>query len=293
MRLLITGAGGQLGREFQAAAAAVPQHDFIFADHAALDVADTAAARRLLRRLRVEAVVNAAAFTQVDLAETQPELAERVNHRGAACLAQAAAEAESLLIHISTDYVFDGSKRTPYTEQDRPAPLSAYGRTKLAGEQAVRAAGGRHLILRTAWLYSTAAGSRNFVNSMRRLMQEKKELRLVTDQIGSPTCAADLAADILRLLSAPLPPAAQQGTYHYAGAGACSRYEWAAAIRRLCGAETCRLIPCTSAEYPPLPAPRPAYSALSSQAFEAAFGRQLPHWQAALARRLSAPEKRG
>lgn len=283
MKIWVTGANGQLGRELRALAPVHPEHSFFFTSRGESDITDAAAVRRLVRAERVQAIVNCAAYTQVDRAEDDAEAAEAINHHGVAHLAAAAAEADALLVHISTDYVFGGKSNTPLSELDAPCPASVYGRTKLAGEEAIRAVDAPHIILRTAWLYS--ADGANFVNTMRRLMAEREELRVVYDQVGSPTHAADLADAILRILDSPRLEHCY-GTYHYTNEGVCSWYDFALAIRSLCGAERCRVLPCRSADYP-TKAQRPAYSVLDKAAVKSAFGLSIPHWYDSLRRCLS------
>lgn len=285
MKILITGAAGQLGSELRALAPSHPEHHFIFTDLAELDITDAEAVSQLVQQQRVQAIINCAAYTQVDRAEDDEDTADRINHLAVANLAQAAARAGALLVHISTDYVFGGSGgNTPYSEQTPPAPLGAYGRTKLAGEQAVLAAGCRYIILRTAWLYS--AHGNNFVKTMRRLMAERAELSVVYDQVGSPTYAADLAAAILHLIAAPLADS-QLGTYHYTNEGVCSWYDFALAIRNLSGLQQCSIRPCRSWEYP-AKVQRPAFSVLAKAAIRQAFGLQIPHWYESLQRCIRA-----
>lgn len=285
MNILVTGARGQLGSELRALAAAEVEHHFMFTDVAELDITCAEAVERLVREQRVQAIINCAAYTQVDRAEDDEETADKINHRAVANLARAAAAADALLVHISTDYVFGGRGNTPFSEQDTPAPLGVYGRTKLAGEEAVRAAGCRHIILRTAWLYSTYGA--NFVKTMRRLMAERDELKVVMDQVGSPTYAADLAAAILHILRQPLTPQ-QLGTYHYTNEGVCSWYDFACAIRSLsCPESACRVQPCRSWEFP-AKVQRPAYSVLDKAAIKQAFGLTIPHWFTSLQRCIRA-----
>lgn len=281
MNILITGADGQLGNELRSLAPSHPEHRFIFTDRPELDITHAAAISRMVQQESVQCIINCAAYTQVDRAEDDEATADLINHRAVANLAAAAAAADALLVHVSTDYVFGGSGgNTPYSEQDAPAPLGAYGRTKLAGEQAARAAGCRCIILRTAWLYS--AYGANFVKTMRRLMAERSELQVVFDQVGSPTYAADLAAAILQILAAPL-AAEQLGTYHYTNEGVCSWYDFALAIRELSGLQQCSVRPCRSWEFP-AKVQRPAFSVLDKAAARRAFGLSIPHWRDALAR---------
>lgn len=285
MNILITGANGQLGRELRAAAPAETQHRFIFTGSAELDITDPAAIRRTIRAEGVQAIINCAAYTQVDKAEDDEAAADMLNHQAVAHLAAAAAEANALLVHISTDYVFGGQGNTPFSEQAPPAPLGVYGRTKLAGEQAVRNSGCRHIIIRTAWLYSTHGV--NFVKTMRRLMAEREQLNVVYDQVGSPTCAADLAAAILTILRAPLSSDAF-GTYHYTNEGVCSWYDFALAIRHFSGLdEACAVFPCRSSDFPSK-VQRPAFSVLDKASIKKTFNLSIPHWTDSLRRCIAA-----
>lgn len=285
MNIIVTGANGQLGSELRAAAPGLPGHRFIFTDYAELDITDPAAIRRMVRAEAADAIINCAAYTQVDKAEDDEAAAARLNSTAPAHLAEAAKEAGALLIHVSTDYVFGGQGNTPYTEQDTPSPLGVYGRTKLAGEEAIRAVGCRHIILRTAWLYSTHGV--NFVKTMRRLMREREELSVVYDQVGSPTYARDLARAILAILQAPGLDE-KLGTYHFTNEGVCSWYDFALAIRRLSGADgACRVKPCRSSEFP-AKVQRPAFSVLDKAAVKATFGIEIPHWEVSLRECISA-----
>ncbi|MGN0836139.1 MAG: dTDP-4-dehydrorhamnose reductase [Akkermansia sp.] len=282
MNILVTGSDGQLGLEMRRVAAEqLPQHRWHFTDVAELDITDAAAVR--CAASGVDAIVNCAAYTNVDQAEVDAELARRINADAARNLAAAAAEVGALLIHVSTDYVFGGTANTPYTEDSPTCPLGVYGTTKLEGEQAIAAAGCRALILRTAWLWS--AHGRNFVKTMQRLMRERDSLRVVIDQVGSPTFAGDLADVIGRVLA--LAPAEQPlGIYHYTNEGVCSWYDFAMAIRELSGATGCDLQPCRSEEYPSR-VTRPAYSVLDKSRIRRALGIYIPHWRSSLQRVLT------
>ena len=197
MNILVTGANGQLGREMQRLGAVSP-NNYLFTDVAELDITDPEAVRRCVTGNRIGAIVNCAAYTNVERAEEDEATADRLNRAAVGNLARAAAEADALLVHVSTDYVFDGCASLPYTEEDPTAPRSAYGRTKLAGEETVRASGCRHLILRTAWLYSEYGN--NFLKTMLRLTAERETLNVVFDQVGTPTYAGDLALAIFSIL---------------------------------------------------------------------------------------------
>jgi dTDP-4-dehydrorhamnose reductase len=252
VRVLLTGAGGQLGR---ALAPALVGHELTALEHAQLDIRQLEDVRAALAAHRPELVINAAAYNAVDAAEIDPDAAAAVNELGPWNLAAATAETGASLLHVSTDYVFDGSASVPYDEDAVPRPLSAYGKSKLAGEAAVRATNPRHFIVRTAWLY--AAQGKNFPLTMLGLAR-KGAVRVVNDQTGSPTYAPHLAAAIARLLEED----AAFGTYHLAASGAASWYELTVALferMRISAAVT----PVTTAEFP-RPAPRPRYSVLTT-----------------------------
>ncbi|WP_342788616.1 dTDP-4-dehydrorhamnose reductase [Rhabdaerophilum calidifontis] len=287
MRIAVTGNSGQLVSALAEAAGAA--HELIRFGRPALDLAAPDAIETLLAAARPDLLVNAAAYTGVDAAEREPDLARRINALAPGRLAFAAARAGIPIIQISTDYVFDGRKSAPYDESDPVAPLSAYGRTKREGEIAVAAGNPRHLVLRTAWLYDHARA--NFVTAMLRLAETRPEIPVVADQIGSPTSAADLAEAILRLAPAVVAMAEGDprfGLYHLAGSGEASRAGFAEAIfagAAQRGLKAARVLPVTTAEYP-LPAPRPADSRLDCRRIARAFGVRLPDWRDALARCL-------
>ncbi|HSD80317.1 MAG TPA: dTDP-4-dehydrorhamnose reductase [Solirubrobacteraceae bacterium] len=270
MRVLVTGAGGMLGRAV-AGAARARGHDVVALARADADVTDAAALRAALARAAPQAVVNCAAWTDVDGAEADEAGATRVNGTGAGNVASAAAGCGARVVHVSTDYVFDGFKREPYLEDDPVGPRSAYGRSKLAGERAVAEAAGDHAIVRTAWLFG--AGGRNFVDTMLGLGAERDEVRVVTDQIGCPTWTGHLAPALLDLAAGTA-----TGVFHVAAAGACSWHELAVEAFRRAGL-ACDVRPTTTADFP-RPAPRPAFSVLRSARPETPA---LPAWQEGLA----------
>ena len=274
MNILVTGANGQLGRQMQRLGAVSP-HNYLFTDVAELDISDAAAVRACVARHGINAIVNCAAYTDVERAEEDAETADRLNRLAVEHLARAAAEADALLIHVSTDYVFDGKSPEPYTEESPTAPLSVYGRTKLAGEEAVRAAGCRHLILRTAWLYSEYG--KNFLKTMLRLTAERESLNVVFDQVGTPTYAGDLALAIFSILEGGL-DRGNEGTYHFSDEGVCSWYDFAVEIARAARHDRCRIAPCRTAEYP-TKALRPACSILDKSKLKKTFGIEIPHWR--------------
>ncbi|WP_462353705.1 dTDP-4-dehydrorhamnose reductase [Alistipes timonensis] len=274
MNILVTGANGQLGCEMQRLGAVSP-NNYIFTDVAELDVTDAGAVLRAAEQTRAEAIVNCAAYTNVERAEEDEATADRLNRLAPANLAAAAAATGATLIHISTDYVFDGTAHTPYTEQAPTAPLGVYGRTKLAGEQAVEASGCSYLILRTAWLYS--AFGNNFLKTMLRLTAERESLNVVFDQIGTPTYAGDLALGIFSVIEGQQ-FRGHEGLYHFSNEGVSSWYDFAVEIAAAAGHDKCRIEPCHTAEYPSK-APRPAYSVLDKSKFKTTFGIEIPHWR--------------
>lgn len=278
-RILLTGSHGQVGRELRQALA--PLGNVLAPDRGMLDLANPDAIRKTVRECRPGLIVNAAAYTAVDRAESEPELAMAVNGIAPGILAEEARRLNAVLVHYSTDYVFDGTKATAYTETDAPNPLNVYGKTKLLGEQAVQAAGTAHYILRTSWVY--AAEGTNFLNTILRLAREQPELRIVDDQTGAPTWARAIADLTAQLLSTGLNSANPQfGLYHLAASGAVTWFGFAQAI--LAEAEKAldisvpRLIPVSTAEYP-LPARRPANSMLDTTRLTTAFGIMPAPWQ--------------
>ena len=258
-----------LGRDV-VRAAELAGHDVAALDRRELDVTDATATERCVRERSPHAVVNCAAYTDVDGAESDPEAAMRVNARGARNVAAAAAATGAGVLYVSTDYVFDGRKSEPYTESDEPSPLGRYGESKLAGEIETAAVNPRHLIVRSSWLFGT--GGRNFVETMLGLAARQAEVRVVQDQVGCPTYTAHLAEGIVRLLASD-----SVGVHHMAGAGHCSWYDFAVAICERAGvARTVR--PVTTDEFA-RPAARPEYSVLATERDDAIH---LPPWQVGL-----------
>jgi dTDP-4-dehydrorhamnose reductase len=251
VKILLAGAGGQLGRSLQSV---LHGHDVTALDRVRLDIASLESARTAVKAHSPEIVINAAAFNEVDRAEADPELAFRGNALGPGNLALAAAERGAAVLHVSSDYVFDGASRSPYDEHAHTHPLSVYGRSKLAGEEAVRAANPLHYVVRTAWLFH--AEGRNFPNTILGLA-DRPSVRVVSDQIGSPTYAPHLATAIATLIGT-----GAYGTYHLAGRGAASWYDLTCALYRLAGVETA--VEAVTTEEFPRPAPRPRYSALTT-----------------------------
>ncbi len=271
-RLLVFGASGQVGRALIETASCTPC-EAIGLSHAEADICNASAVADAVRSYTPTSVVNAAAYTAVDKAESEPDQAYRVNRDGARVVAQVAAAADIPLIHLSTDYVFDGRSEVPYTETDHVAPLGAYGRSKEAGERAVREYAPKHVILRTAWVYSPFGT--NFLRTMLRLGSEREELQIVDDQTGSPTSAADIAAAIMAMVKkAEIKGFDAWGTYHFTGAGIVSWYGFAKLIFEEAarfGIEAPRLSAISSTECPTR-APRPAYSVLDNNRLELTFG---------------------
>jgi dTDP-4-dehydrorhamnose reductase len=274
MKILVAGAAGMLGRDLMHAAGNAG-HEVVGYGHNELDVTDADAVAARVEAERPAVVVNCAAWTDVDGAEEAEETATAVNGAGAGNVAGAAAAAGAAVVYVSSDYVFDGSKGAPYVETDQTAPLSAYGRGKLAGEEATRAANKRHFVVRSAWLFGI--GGANFVETMLRLAGDHGEVLVVRDQVGSPTYTWHLAYGIVRLIEG-----VEFGIHHMAAAGACSWYEFAREIFEQAKVE-CKVMSATT-EMLGRPAPRPPFSALASQREHAI---ELPSWQDGLAAYLS------
>jgi len=278
IKILITGANGQLGQSILKFKHKPFQAEWISTDFEELDITDEQQVIREIDRLKPAAVINCAAYTKVDQAEKERKQAMALNAGGPDNLAKACHRQQALLIHTSTDYIFSGHNFRPYIEKDIPGPESYYGETKLRGEKAVIHQHNRSVILRTSWLYSPYG--HNFVKTIFRLSKEKDELRVVSDQIGSPTLAEDLAHAVLKTASYYLnnpDELTQTEIFHVANTGVASWYDLAVAIIRF-GKIDCRILPVTSEEYP-LPAPRPMYSVLDTSKFRTRFWPELPHWQ--------------
>lgn len=275
MRILVTGGNGQLGCSLRRVAMGAADR-YIFTDVAELDITNRDAVRRYVAENEVDVIVNCAAYTDVERAEEDEARAHLLNATAVGYLAEAARECDALLIQISTDYVFMGGCCGVLTEESYPQPINAYGRTKLAGEEAIKASGCHHIILRTAWLYSEYG--RNFVKTMMRLTLERDEVRVVCDQLGTPTYAVDLARAIVAIISERN---FREGTYHYTNLGECSWWQFAEEIARLAGHNGCRVTPCTTEEYGAKVA-RPFNSVLDKSKFQRTFGLEIPEWRESL-----------
>ena len=278
MTILVTGGKGQLGCCLRLASAKSSDR-YIFTDIEELDITAEDAVEHFFKEEKIDVVVNCAAYTAVDLAEKNEALAEEINHKAVALLADACKRHNATLIHISTDYIFSGNGNIPYTEDDAAEPINCYGRTKLAGERAVTESGCKHIIIRTSWLYSEFGS--NFCKRMRELSATRPEVRVVADQIGSPTYAGDLAEAITYIINSGLTD--KCGVYHYSNEGACSWYDFACEIARLSNNKECKIAPCTTADYPTAAA-RPRYSVLDKSKFIATFDISIPQWQDSLAK---------
>ena len=280
MKIVVTGALGQLGQEIMKLAAG-SEHEFVFTDIRAtdnvslLDITDADAVDAFVGK-DVDVIVNCAAYTDVNKAESDEESARQINAAAAGILASAAAKADALLIHVSTDYVFDGTSTVPYREDCLPAPTGAYGRTKLEGERLVQESGCRYMIFRTAWLYSLSG--RNFFLTMVNKTAELPQMKVVFDQTGTPTYAGDLAYLISHIIENGLID--RTGIYHYTDEGVCSWYDFAKEINSLVG-HTCNVMPCRTEDYP-TPARRPHYSVLDKAKVRGTFGIEIPHWRDSL-----------
>jgi dTDP-4-dehydrorhamnose reductase len=276
--LLITGANGQLGNEMRVLAERFPNMQFTFTDVAELDICDAAAINDFLDAHRADYIINCAAYTAVDRAESDAERCRTINAVAPKLLGEAAARRGARVVHISTDYVYSGSACRPYTESDPVAPTSVYGATKLEGEQLLFGACREAMVLRTSWLYSTFGN--NFVKTMIRLGRERAELGVIFDQVGTPTYARDLAMTILSIIDgdkfAP-------GVYNFSNEGVCSWYDFALKIHELAGVTGCKVRPIETAEYP-TPAVRPHYSVMNKRKLKETFGTEVAHWESALRR---------
>lgn len=275
--ILVTGANGQLGNEMRRLGE-LSSNNYLFTDIEELDVTNADAVQRFISENGVKVVVNCVAYTNVDKAESDEETAYKVNATAVENIARAVKSVDGTLFHISTDYVFGTDGNTPRTEDMPLAPLGAYGRTKLAGEEAVKRVGCKAVVIRTAWLYSEFG--HNFVKTMLRLTAEKESIKVVFDQVGSPTYAGDLALTIFSIIEGDVYKG-NEGVYHFSDEGVCSWYDFAVEIARLAGHKNCRIEPCHSNEFPS-PVTRPPYSVLDKSKIKTTFGVDIPHWRESL-----------
>jgi len=276
-RILVTGGKGQLGSELKSLEASFSEYCFCFTDAQVLDITNHRAVENFVTANNIQIIVNCAAHTAVDKAESELELSEQLNHLAVENLAKIAKEKEIQLIHISTDYVFDGSSKTPYLETDLANPQSVYGLTKLAGERAMQKINPSHsAIIRTSWVYSSYGN--NFVKTMLRLGKEREQLKVVSDQIGTPTYARDLAKAILAVL--PKLNNTEVEILNYSNEGVCSWYDFAKAIFEFSGISM-EVYPIATSHYPSI-AKRPFYSVLNKEKIKDKYALEIPHWNAAL-----------
>ena len=276
MNILITGCNGQLGNEMQLLEKENPQHTFFNTDVAELDITDQKAIESFVEENQIDGIVNCAAYTAVDKAEENEALCDLLNHVAPGYLAAAIQKRGGWMIQVSTDYVFDGTNHRPYVETDPVCPNSVYGRTKLAGEEAVQQACSNAMIIRTAWLYSTFGN--NFVKTMIRLGKERPELGVIFDQIGTPTYARDLAVAIMTAIKQGI----HAGVYHFSNEGVISWFDFTKAIHRIAGITTCHVRPLHTSEYP-TPAARPHYSVLDKTKIKQVYHLEIPYWEESLA----------
>nr|WP_315142647.1 dTDP-4-dehydrorhamnose reductase [uncultured Flavobacterium sp.] len=274
-KILVTGANGQLGSELRVLSERYTQFEWVFTDRGELDLCDLVHLASEISIIQPDYIINCAAHTAVDRAESEFELADVLNHQAVAVLAKWSAENDCKLLHISTDYVFDGTAATPLTESAPTAPINVYGQTKLAGELACAQECPSSIIIRTSWVYSSFGA--NFVKTMSKLMQERDSLNVVNDQIGSPTYAADLAQAILTIITHPT---WQAGIYHFSNEGEISWYEFALAIQEIGGFD-CKVSGIPTSAYP-TPAKRPQYSLLDKSKIKATFGVIVPDYKESL-----------
>ena len=276
MNILITGCNGQLGNELQLLEKNYSEHTFFNTDVHELDITNAEAIDKFVSSNNIDIIINCAAYTAVDKAESNKELCQVLNADAPAYLAKAISKRNGWMIQVSTDYVFDGTKNTPYVETDSPCPNSVYGSTKLDGEKAVEQACKNTMIIRTAWLYSSFGN--NFVKTMMRLGKEKDELNVIFDQIGTPTYARDLAIAIMTAVEKGIVP----GIYHFSNEGVISWYDFTKAIHRLSGINSCHVRPIHTEEYPTA-ATRPHYSVLDKTKIKKTYGIEIPYWEDSLA----------
>jgi dTDP-4-dehydrorhamnose reductase len=276
--ILVTGSNGQLGNELRLVVEEKDKvNNYFFTDVEELDITNKSDVSKFLHANNIDVVVNCAAYTNVDKAEDEKEIADLINHIGVKNLAESCKERDGFMIHISTDYVFDGTKNTPYTETDKTKPLGVYGETKLRGENAIINSGCEYVIIRTSWLYSSFGN--NFLKTMQRLTAEKESIKVVFDQVGTPTYAGDLANVIYTIIQRDEDDIKNQ-IYHYSNEGVCSWYDFAVAINEISG-NNCNVLPCHSNEFPSK-VTRPSHSVLDKSKFKNALGIEIPYWRVSM-----------
>lgn len=279
MVVLVTGAKGQLGQGLQFIAANYPAIQFAFCDSSTLDITNLNNVKQLFKQFKPTFCINAAAYTAVDKAESEPEKAHLINVVGAKNLAVVCKEWDTILLHISTDFVFDGTKNSPYTEEDIPNPTGVYGQTKLDGEKAIQETWEKHFIIRTSWVYSQFGN--NFMKTMLRLASERDKLTVVNDQIGTPTNAVDLAEVLVKIITEHSKLNTEHyGVYNYSNEGQCSWYDFAKNIFEV-NQININLIPIPTSGFP-TPAKRPAYSVLDKSKIKDTFGIEIKNWETSL-----------
>jgi dTDP-4-dehydrorhamnose reductase len=274
-KILVTGGSGQLGSELKVLAMGFPQYEFIFPDRSQLNLEQPESIVGFLEDIKPDCIINCAAYTAVDQAEQEPEIADAINHLAVGIMAEWSFQHKAQFLHVSTDYVFEGALAFPLKEENVTNPKNEYGKSKLKGELAAKLANPQVVIIRTSWVYSQFGA--NFVKTMLSLMHERDSLNVVQDQIGSPTCAKDLAEVILHIINSD---EWKPGTYHYANEGIISWFEFATAIKEIAGRK-CELLGIPSALYP-TPTKRPAYSLLNTSKIENTFGISIPHYRDSL-----------
>lgn len=280
MVVLVTGANGQLGQSLQFIAEKYTDIDFVFCDSSTLDITNFNNVEQVFTQFKPNYCINAAAYTAVDKAESEPEKAHLINVIGAQNIAEVCKETNSILLHISTDFVFDGTKKTPYTEEDQPNPTGVYGQTKLDGEKAIQNTFDNHYIIRTSWVYSQFGA--NFMKTMLRLASERDSLSVVNDQIGTPTHAVDLAECLVKIIQTHniQPTTHNFGIYNFSNEGQCSWYDFAKKIFEVNNINL-NLQPIPTSSYP-TPAKRPNYSVLDKSKIKRVFGVEIEDWEASL-----------
>lgn len=280
MKILITGRHGQLGSELHDLKESYPQHQMVFVDRDEMDLSNPEQIIEVLNTEKPQIIVSAGAYTAVDKAESDQELCDAINHIAVKTIGAWAAENNAKVIHISTDYVFDGTSETPLKETDAPDPINVYGLTKLHGEQALRASGAAYVIIRTAWVYSVYGA--NFVKTMIRLMSEREEIGVVADQVGTPTYARDLASTIMQVIEAP---EFVQGVFHYSNEGKISWHDFAVAIKEIKGFSA--KVNAINSDAFPTPAKRPNFSLLDKSKIKETYKVAVPDWKTSLEEMLA------